>query len=74
MCRGCKLCVVAGGGGSRAERYVGRPLGALSQLQHGVRGRAFAVDARTIFLQDFHYDGEGPGQYSTRDSMSTRIK
>ncbi|XP_073963619.1 DM13 and DOMON_DOH domain-containing protein skeletor isoform X3 [Choristoneura fumiferana] len=50
-------------GGSSAERYVGKPLGALSQLQHGVRGRAFAVDARTIFLQDFHYDGEGPAAY-----------
>lgn len=42
-------------------RYWGRELGSLSQLHHGVRGRLFAVDARTIYLQDFHYDGEGPG-------------
>lgn len=49
--------------GAAQARYWGRELGALSQLHHGVRGRLFAVDARTIYLQDFHYDGEGPGTY-----------
>lgn len=49
--------------GTAHARYLGRELGALSELHHGVRGRVFAVDARTLFIQDFHYDGEGPGQY-----------
>lgn len=47
-------------------QYFGKEMGALSQLQHGVRGRVFAVDARTLYLKDFHYDGEGPGQYPLR--------
>lgn len=28
---------------------------------HGVSGEVFAVDARTIFIKNFSYDGEGPG-------------
>ncbi|XP_049880584.1 protein Skeletor, isoforms B/C isoform X2 [Pectinophora gossypiella] len=48
---------------SAQAQYLGRPLGALSELHHGVRGRVFAVDSRTLFLQDFHYDGEGPAAY-----------
>ncbi|XP_023944078.2 protein Skeletor, isoforms B/C isoform X4 [Bicyclus anynana] len=46
-----------------AAGYAGKELGALSELHHGVRGRAFAVDSRTLFLQHFHYDGEGPAAY-----------
>lgn len=60
-------CIVEGvccGLGAAQARYWGRELGSLSQLHHGVRGRLFAVDARTIYLQDFHYDGEGPGMYT----------
>lgn len=51
-------------GVSRAE-YWGRSLGRLSELHHAVRGEVFAVDARTVFIKDFHYDGEGPGNYLT---------
>lgn len=51
------------GGASAQVRYFGKELGPLAQLQHGVRGRVFAVDSRTLYLQDFHYDGQGPGQY-----------
>lgn len=43
--------------------YLGREVGALSELHHGVRGRVYAVDSRTLYLHDFHYDGEGPGEY-----------
>lgn len=38
------------------------PLGELTRLHHGVRGNVFAVDARTLHIRDFHYDGEGPGK------------
>ncbi|CAH1641352.1 unnamed protein product [Spodoptera littoralis] len=51
------------GGACAQVRYFGKELGALSQLQHGVRGRVFAVDSRTLYLKDFHYDGEGPAAY-----------
>ncbi|KAJ8709908.1 hypothetical protein PYW08_009912 [Mythimna loreyi] len=51
------------GSASAQVRYFGKELGALSALQHGVRGRVFAVDSRTLYLQDFHYDGEGPAAY-----------
>lgn len=45
------------------QGYYGIRLGPLSQLHHGVSGEVYAVDARTIFIKDFNYDGEGPGQY-----------
>ncbi|KAJ8715832.1 hypothetical protein PYW07_010314 [Mythimna separata] len=51
------------GGASAQVRYFGKELGPLASLQHGVRGRVFAVDSRTLYLQDFHYDGEGPAAY-----------
>ncbi|XP_050553972.1 protein Skeletor, isoforms B/C-like isoform X1 [Spodoptera frugiperda] len=51
------------GGACAQVQYFGKEMGALSQLQHGVRGRVFAVDARTLYLKDFHYDGEGPAAY-----------
>ncbi|XP_038219633.1 protein Skeletor, isoforms B/C isoform X3 [Zerene cesonia] len=49
--------------GSSQGRHYGKEIGALSSLQHGVRGRLYAVDSRTLFLQDFHYDGVGPAAY-----------
>ncbi|XP_048001741.1 protein Skeletor, isoforms D/E isoform X2 [Leguminivora glycinivorella] len=54
------LCI---GSALSADRYVGKSLGALSQLEHGVRGNVFAVDARTLYIQGFFYDGEGPAAY-----------
>ncbi|KAH9632938.1 hypothetical protein HF086_002760 [Spodoptera exigua] len=51
------------GGACAQVRYYGKELGALSQLQHGVRGRVFAVDSRTLYVKDLHYDGEGPAAY-----------
>ncbi|XP_060807042.1 protein Skeletor, isoforms B/C isoform X3 [Amyelois transitella] len=44
-------------------RYFGKDLGALSELHHGVKGRVYAVDSRTLFIKDLHYDGEGPAAY-----------
>lgn len=43
--------------------YYGKLIGKLSELHHGVSGEVYAVDARTLFIKDFTYDGEGPGSY-----------
>ncbi|XP_039275374.1 protein Skeletor, isoforms B/C isoform X3 [Nilaparvata lugens] len=43
--------------------YYGKPLGPLSSFHHAVSGNVFAVDARTIHIRDFNYDGEGPAAY-----------
>lgn len=43
------------------QQYLGKFLGKLSELHHGVSGEIYAVDARTLHLKDFTYDGEGPG-------------
>ncbi|XP_055715595.1 protein Skeletor, isoforms B/C [Phlebotomus papatasi] len=48
---------------TQAQGYYGIKIGALSQLHHGVSGDVYAVDARTIFLKNFNYDGEGPTAY-----------
>ncbi|XP_058466228.1 protein Skeletor, isoforms B/C [Malaya genurostris] len=45
------------------QGYYGTKIGDLSQLQHGVSGTVYAVDARTLFLKNFNYDGEGPAAY-----------
>lgn len=49
---------------AQAQGYYGIRLGPLSELHHGVSGEIFAVDARTIFIKDFNYDGEGPGNWN----------
>ncbi|XP_059621426.1 protein Skeletor, isoforms B/C [Phlebotomus argentipes] len=48
---------------TQAQGYYGIKIGALTQLHHGVSGDVYAVDARTIFLKNFNYDGEGPTAY-----------
>ncbi|XP_050357471.1 protein Skeletor, isoforms B/C isoform X3 [Nymphalis io] len=49
--------------GVSQAHYLGKEIGPLSELHHGVRGSVFAVDSRTLYLHDFHYDGEGPAAY-----------
>lgn len=44
-----------------ARGYYGAHLGKLTELHHGVSGDVYAVDSRTLFLRNFFYDGEGPG-------------
>lgn len=51
--------------------YYGKLIGKLSELHHGVSGEVYAVDARTLFIKDFTYDGEGPGWYI---AVAARIK
>lgn len=38
-------------------------LGTLTPLQHGTRGKLYAIDEKTFFIQDFEYDGQGPSEY-----------
>lgn len=54
-----------------AQGYYGVRLGPLSQFHHGVSGEIFAVDARTIFIKDFNYDGEGPGKLHVMFGVDT---
>ena len=42
--------------------YYGKYIGRLKTLHHSVSGEIFAVDARTLHIRDFTYDGEGPGK------------
>ncbi|XP_041786217.1 protein Skeletor, isoforms B/C isoform X1 [Anopheles merus] len=48
---------------SALQGYYGTKIGDLSELHHGVSGSVYAVDARTLFLKNFNYDGEGPAAY-----------
>ncbi|CAL1686319.1 unnamed protein product [Lasius platythorax] len=43
--------------------YYGKLISKLSELHHGVSGEVYAVDARTLFIKDFTYDGEGPAAF-----------
>ncbi|XP_063979976.1 protein Skeletor, isoforms B/C isoform X2 [Diachasmimorpha longicaudata] len=43
--------------------YYGKLIGKLSELNHHVSGEVYAVDARTLFIKDLTYDGEGPAAY-----------
>ncbi|XP_055540435.1 protein Skeletor, isoforms B/C isoform X2 [Wyeomyia smithii] len=55
----CSLISVA----DALQGYYGTKIGDLTQLHHGVSGSVYAVDARTLFLKNFNYDGEGPAAY-----------
>ncbi|XP_012227844.1 protein Skeletor, isoforms B/C isoform X1 [Linepithema humile] len=43
--------------------YYGKLISKLSEFHHGVSGEVYAVDARTLFIKDFTYDGEGPAAF-----------
>lgn len=43
--------------------YYGKFIGKLSELYHGVSGEVYAVDGRTLYIKDFTYDGEAPGEF-----------
>ncbi|XP_073969283.1 DM13 and DOMON_DOH domain-containing protein skeletor isoform X2 [Rhodnius prolixus] len=46
-----------------ASEYFGRYIGPMSRLLHSVSGEVYAVDARTLHIRDFTYDGEGPAAF-----------
>ncbi|XP_023313079.1 protein Skeletor, isoforms B/C-like, partial [Anoplophora glabripennis] len=54
------LCFI---GKADSAQYLGKFLGKLSELHHGVSGEVYAVDGRTLHIKDFTYDGQGPGAY-----------
>nr|CAD7590122.1 unnamed protein product [Timema genevievae] len=63
-CGGDAWVVVSSSDESAGEgAYHGKSLGKLKTLHHGVSGEVFAVDARTLHIRDFSYDGEGPAAY-----------
>ncbi|KAF2366389.1 DM13 domain [Trinorchestia longiramus] len=45
------------------SQYIGKRIGKLSELQHGVRGEVYAVDSRTIHVKGFSYDGAAPDAF-----------
>ncbi|KAF2881773.1 hypothetical protein ILUMI_24415 [Ignelater luminosus] len=47
------------------------PTRKLSEFHHGVSGEVYAVDARTLHLKDFTYDGQGPAAYFTAGNSRT---
>jgi len=46
-----------------AAEYYGKYLGPLKSYHHGLGGDVYAVDARTLHIRNFVYDGEGPGNH-----------
>ena len=37
-------------------------VGTLPTEQHRISGELYIVDSKTLFIEDFNYDGGGPGQ------------
>lgn len=54
--------------------YFGRLIGSLDSQRFGIEGDVYAVDARTIFIKGFSYDGKGKGNHekSCLDSDQNR--
>jgi hypothetical protein len=46
-----------------AAQDAGILIGQLKTKQHGVRGKVFAVDEKTILVKNFQYDGAGPDAF-----------
>ena len=40
---------------------AGALIGTLPTLQHRVSGEFHIIDSKTIYIEDFNYDGGGPG-------------
>ncbi|XP_044263750.1 protein Skeletor, isoforms B/C isoform X2 [Tribolium madens] len=55
--------IIVVSGGVAGAPYLGKFIGKLSELHHGVSGEVYAVDGRTLYLKDFTYDGQGPAAY-----------
>ena len=41
--------------------YTGVLIGTLPTEQHQVSGQFHIIDSKTLFIEDFNYDGLGPG-------------
>ena len=42
--------------------YTGVLIGTLPTEQHQVSGQFHIIDSKTLFIEDFNYDGGGPGR------------
>ena len=49
--------------------YTGGLIGTLPTEQHQVSGEFYIVDSRTLFFDNFNYDGGGPGLIIVRECM-----
>src|SRR5262249_15935897 len=58
-------CVGVGSGedGSGGEEYFGLLLGRFNVYHHGVGGTVYSVNATTLLLKNFYYDGTGKDAY-----------
>lgn len=62
----------AGSGSQHA--HFGKLIGTLNNAQsHGIRGDIYAVDARTLFIKGFSYDGKGRGKLRDSQSSTARV-
>jgi len=56
------FAIVTGVWSSGSDAYYGKLIGSLESQVDGIRGDVYAVDARTLFVKGFSYDGqEEPG-------------
>jgi len=46
--------------------YYGKWIGQFFQYAHKVSGKVFAVDEDTLFIEEFTYDGLGPGKLAIK--------
>ena len=53
---------VHGARSGKNEGYYGKLIGTLDSDYHGIRGDVYAVDARTLFVKGFSYDGTAEGK------------
>ncbi|XP_054288516.1 protein Skeletor, isoforms D/E-like [Macrosteles quadrilineatus] len=56
----CICCISVSQG---AVEYYGKFIAPLSNYHHEVSGDVYAVDARTLHIRNFNYDGQGPAAY-----------
>jgi len=44
-------------------------IGELPNLDHGIQGTLAAKDETTLFIENFHYDGQAPGLHPSNLAM-----
>lgn len=59
---------------ANAAEYYGKFIGPLKSYHHGLGGYVYAVDARTLHIRDFAYDGEGPGNRHYNESFYNELR
>ena len=47
-----------------SDSYYGKFVGTLDSQYQGIGGDVYAVDARTLFVKSFSYDGKSKGNQS----------